>query len=46
MAERTFPPGDIIFREGDLSEVAYVIRSGHVQIVKGHPESPVILAQL
>ena len=46
MADRTFAPGEIIFREGAPSDAAYVIRSGHVGILKGEPETPVILAQL
>ena len=31
-----YKPGDLIFREGEPSEAAYLIVSGNVSIVKGH----------
>ncbi len=36
MQWRTYKPGQVIFREGELSDAAYLIVSGSVQIVKGH----------
>ncbi|HKO10257.1 MAG TPA: cyclic nucleotide-binding domain-containing protein, partial [Alphaproteobacteria bacterium] len=34
MAERQFAPGDVIYREGDKSDFAYIIKSGRVEILK------------
>jgi len=34
MTERRFAPGDVIYREGDKSDFAYVIKSGSVEILK------------
>ena len=31
-----YKPGDLVFREGEPSEAAYLIVSGNVGIVKGH----------
>ena len=31
---RTFPPGHIIFREGDASDTCYVIGSGHARAMR------------
>lgn len=31
---RTFVPGDVLLREGDTGEAAYLIESGHVEISK------------
>ena len=46
MAEKIFQPQEIIFRKGDPSEFAYLIRSGHVEILKDFPENPIRLAVL
>ena len=34
-----YKPGDLIFREGDESDAAYLIISGNVQIIKGYDTS-------
>lgn len=36
MEWNTYKPDDLIFREGDASEAAYLIVSGSVRIVKGY----------
>ena len=36
MEWQNYKPGDLIFREGDESDAAYLIVSGKVQIVKGY----------
>jgi CRP-like cAMP-binding protein len=46
MAERRFAAGDTIFSEGDPSDVAYVIRSGRVEVVKRTSTGPLRLAVL
>jgi CRP-like cAMP-binding protein len=33
---RAFAPGDVIFREGDASDTAYVVHSGHARAIRGH----------
>ncbi len=35
MKRRTYESGDVIFREGEPSDAAYLIVSGRVEIVKG-----------
>ena len=35
---RSFPPGHVIFREGDESDTAYVIGSGHARILRVHAD--------
>ena len=35
---RTFDGGEVVFREGDLSDTCYVVRSGHVRAVREHPD--------
>ena len=35
MKRRTFADGDVIFREGDASDAAYLVVSGVVEIVSG-----------
>jgi CRP/FNR family transcriptional regulator, cyclic AMP receptor protein len=46
MVERRFPAGETIFSEGDPSDVAYVIRSGRVEVVKRTATGPLRLAVL
>lgn len=46
MVERRFPAGETIFSEGDPSDVAYVIRSGRVEVVKRTPTGVLRLAVL
>ncbi len=35
---RTFPRGQVIFREGDASDTCYVVRSGHARAVRENPD--------
>ncbi len=46
MAEQTFSAGETIFREGDQSDEAYIIRAGHVEVIKESPEGSVVIACL
>jgi len=46
MKTATFPPGSTIFKEGDLSQEAYRILRGRVEITATSDSKPVILAQL
>ena len=46
MLEQTYAAGDIIFREGDPSELAYVLGTGMVAITRAAPEGEVVLAEL
>ena len=46
MAEKHFFPGYRIFKEGDPSDVAYLIISGQVEILKQAPHGDVQLAIL
>ena len=46
MTEKTFAAKDIIFREGDPSDSAYIIRSGKVEILKHAAHGEVQLAVL
>jgi CRP/FNR family cyclic AMP-dependent transcriptional regulator len=34
---RTYPAGEVIFREGDRSDTCFVVRSGRVRITRAHP---------
>ena len=36
MRRRTFADGDVIFREGEPSDAAYLVVSGFVQVVTGY----------
>src|SRR5256714_10550419 len=43
---RGFAPGEVVFREGDLSDTCYVVRSGHARAVREHPDGrSITLAQ-
>lgn len=44
LAERSYGPGEIVFREGAQGDAMYVVRSGRVAIVKGDFTSPTVLA--
>jgi signal transduction histidine kinase len=44
LVARDCQPGEIIFREGQVGEALYIIRSGLVTIVKGDFDTPTILA--
>ncbi|MCC7260060.1 MAG: cyclic nucleotide-binding domain-containing protein [Alphaproteobacteria bacterium] len=46
MAERQFPVGTIIFKEGDQPDCAYVIKTGKVQILKRAGHGDIVLAEL
>ena len=46
MGEINLAPGDVLFRQGDLSELAYVIESGRVEILREESERSVRLAVL
>lgn len=46
MHHKTFPPGEIIFREGDESEEAFWIVSGKVEISIETPSGPNVLTTL
>ncbi|MFQ5784886.1 MAG: cyclic nucleotide-binding domain-containing protein [Alphaproteobacteria bacterium] len=46
MTERRFAAGEIIFREGESADVAYLIHSGRVEIVKETAFGPTRLALL
>jgi CRP/FNR family transcriptional regulator len=43
---RSFRAGEVVFREGDVSDTCYVIRSGHARAVREHPDGrSITLAQ-
>jgi len=46
MQETRFTAGQTIFSEGDASDCAYTIRSGHVEILKASPRGDVRVAVL
>lgn len=46
MAEKQFAAREIIFREGDVADVAYVIRQGAVEILKHGDSGEIKLAEL
>jgi len=46
MTERRFEPGEIIFREGDPADYAYLIHSGRVEILKETGAGALTLAML
>jgi len=35
---RSFQAGEVVFREGDDSNTAYIVRSGHARAVREHPD--------
>ena len=43
ITEKTYTPGDIIFKEGDIGQAMYIIWSGRVAIVKGNLDAPTVL---
>lgn len=43
ITECSYPPGTIIFNEGDVGDALYIIRSGRVVVVKGGFQTPIIL---
>ncbi len=41
-----FPPGHVVFREGDSSDTCYLVARGHARAIREHPDGRVItLAQ-
>lgn len=46
MAKKQFKDGDVIFREGDPSDSAFVIAAGRVELTKASDREPVQLARL
>lgn len=40
MTERQFAPGEVIYREGDKSDFAFIIKSGRVEILKAEASGP------
>ena len=43
ITEKTYAPGDIIFKEDEIGLAMYIIWSGRVAVVKGGLESPTVL---
>jgi CRP-like cAMP-binding protein len=39
---RAFPPGHVIFREGDASDTCYVVHGGHARAIREHPDGRTI----
>ncbi len=46
MSEQRFVAGEVILEEGDPGDSMYLIRSGHIAVVKGDWQAPVVLACL
>jgi CRP-like cAMP-binding protein len=46
MIEQIYMPGEAIFREGDESQLCYVIESGHVKLLKSQSDGPMTIAKL
>lgn len=44
MQTRALKSGEILFREGDKSDLAYLVESGAVEILSGYPDEPRRLA--
>jgi len=44
ITEERFATGEVIFKEGDMGDAMYIIRSGRVAVVKGDFKSPAVLA--
>jgi len=39
---RSFPAGQVIFREGDASDTCYIVRSGHARAIRAHGDGRTI----
>lgn len=46
MTEQSFAAGAVVFRPGDPSDRAYLIRDGQVDLLTGPPDRPVLVARL
>lgn len=43
---KSFQPKEVIFRQGDPSDFAYLIEAGQVEVLEGYPDHPVHIALL
>lgn len=43
LEEHTFQPGEIVFQEGDDGSNMVLIQAGHVAVLKGNLDSPIVL---
>jgi CRP-like cAMP-binding protein len=39
---RAYPPGQVVFREGDASDTCYVVREGHARAIREHADGRTI----
>ncbi len=46
MTEKTIAAGEVLFREGDVANEAYIIRTGEVEVLKHAQHGEVVLATL
>jgi hypothetical protein len=46
LVEKTYAPGEIIFRQGDSADCLYVINAGEVEVIQDAGETETILARL
>ena len=46
MLGRLYADGEVVFRQGDVGDCAYVVQQGHVEIVREHEGRATILATL
>jgi len=44
--QKTFAAGEILFREGDRSDLVYRVRSGRIAIIKERPGAPLVLGRV
>lgn len=44
--DKQFAAGDILFREGDVSDLVYRVKSGRVAIIKERPNAPLVLGRV
>lgn len=46
ITEQHYAPGEIVFKEGDIGDAMYIVRSGRAVKVKGDLKSPTVLGHL
>ena len=46
LSKKTFKPKDIIFREGEAGDDAYLVQKGHVEIVRKRGDSEQVVRQV